>query len=67
MSGAQASCAGLTRSSVLGCHNTIGPTRPLRTRRSAAEQRDELGPVWIELHRLPQLARELASAKEIRQ
>jgi hypothetical protein len=47
MTRAQASCAGLTRSSVLGCHNTIGPTRLLCARRErpsgrrAAEKRDE--------------------------
>jgi hypothetical protein len=34
----------------LGCHNTIGPTRMLRARRSAAERPDELAPVSIELH-----------------
>jgi hypothetical protein len=45
----------MTRSSVLGCHNTIGPTRLLRARRSAAERPDELAPVSIELHRPPEL------------
>jgi hypothetical protein len=38
---------------VLGCHNSIGPTRLLRARRSAAEQRDELASAQSKPFKLP--------------